>query len=111
MNKTILYFKFSYKFFIVVFLATTLPFYLLRLSGFNLTELPFMFLVLLGLTKFFLAKSQDTAAVRKAVKAKMNANLSKQELVDLSATYTTAQDISLLINAVAIFIINIVLGA
>lgn len=110
MNKTILYFKFSYKFFIVVFLITTIPFTLLRLAGFNLQELPFMFLIILGLIKFFLAKSQDTSSVHYAVKTKTSSNLSKQQLVDLSSIYTNAQDLVLLLNAAAIFILNIVLA-
>ncbi|MCO4752881.1 MAG: hypothetical protein KC478_00295 [Bacteriovoracaceae bacterium] len=109
MNKTLLYLKFSYKFFMVVFMFTTLPFLAIRMSGFDLKELPFMFIALVGLVKFFLVKSQDTASVAHIVKAKTNRNLSKQELVDLSADYKNSQDIALLINAAAIFILNIVI--
>lgn len=94
----------------VVFLITTIPFTLLRMAGFHLQELPFMFLIILGLIKFFLAKSQDTSSVHYAVKSKTNSNLSKQQLVDLTSVYTNAQDVVLLINAAAIFILNIVLA-
>lgn len=109
MSKTFLYTKYSYRTFIIGFILCALPFAALKLSGMNLKELPFMFIALLGLAKFFLAKSQDSSSLQNAVKRRLPKNVSKQELVNHVGIYKNAQDLALLSNAVLIFLLNITL--
>ena len=109
MSKTLLYTKYSYRTFVVGFILCALPFAALKLSGMQLKELPFMFIALLGLAKFFLAKSQDSKNLQGTVKRRLPANVSKQELVNHVGIYKNAQDLALLTNAVIIFLLNITL--
>lgn len=110
MTKTLLYARFAYKTFLVVFALVTLPFAALRLYGVELPELPFMFLVLLGLIKFYMASFQTDKAVQAKLKRQMGP-LSNQKLVDNARAYKNASDLALLANAVLIFIANIFIGA
>lgn len=110
MNKALLFLRFSYKFFLVVFAAATLPFILIKLYGaLELKELPFLFIAILGLIKFYLAKAQDSAVLQSVVRRKLPANASKQEIVNNTGLYRSSQDAVLLVNLVLILILNIYL--
>lgn len=110
MHNLSLYFRLGHKFFLAVFCLTTAPFALVRTFGqINLAELPFMFIALLGLIKFYLASAQDSAAVNAIVKKKLPANASKQEVVNRAGQYKNAQDAALLANLVLILVLNIYL--
>lgn len=109
MTKTLLYTRYAYKTFLWVFAIVTLPFIALRLSSFSLQELPFMFIALLGLIKFYLSGIQTPASLASKVKLQLGANASKQHVVDHVSIYKNAQDAALLINGVLILILNIFL--
>lgn len=111
MTNTLIYVRFGYKTFLFIFALTVLPFTALRLYGFDLKELPFMFLALLGLMKFYLASLQTDKGIQAKIKAEMGTQASKQDLVNKIKAFKTGQDLALLANAVLILILNIILPA
>ena len=110
MEKIRLYFLFSHKLFVVSFLLTALPFALIKIyASLELKELAFMFIAVLALIKFYLAKAQSSASLQNQVKKVLPANVSKQEMVDQSARYKRAQDMALALNLILILMANIFL--
>lgn len=109
MSKLVMYLRYSYQTFIWVFALTTLPFTMLRLASFELKELPFMFLALLGLIKFYLASYQTSKVLERKISALNKGSNSKQKMVQQIQQYKGAQDAALLINGIIILILNIFL--
>lgn len=110
MHKALFMFRSSYKFFALVFVTSTLPFALIKHYGaLDLKELPFMFIAILGLIKFYMAKALEGPGAQSLVKKKLPSGVSKQEIVNKVSLYKSSQDAALLVNLVLILILNIYL--
>lgn len=100
---------FNIKLFLWLLALFVLPFAMLRLANFQLKELPFMFIAILGLVKFYLAQAQDQKSLEYRVKRRIGQGASKQQVVDATKRFKTSQDVALLAAGVLILISNIIL--
>lgn len=105
MKKIPVYRLFPYRFLALVASLTTLPFMALKVYAPALQELPYMFVALILIIRFFIGQMNDTKRVENLLKAKLSSfsQVSRGQQVEIVANYKLGLDVALAMNVFMIF--------